>query len=142
MGAQGERRPECGQQADHLERETAPHLRHECESQQGEGDGDQPQRSLGAAVEVAAVQWVDSKTRVGSNRLENKTDQYHLLNLSSKASWDALTVSVDITNLLDEYYELPLGGVSIAQFKQDMSQGFNQLAGQGRSINLAMSYAF
>ena len=51
-------------------------------------------------------------------------------------------MSVDITNLLDEYYELPLGGVSIAEFKQDMSQGFNQLAGQGRSINLAMSYAF
>ena len=74
--------------------------------------------------------------------IENQTEQYHLLNLSSKASWDALTVSVDITNLLDEYYELPLGGVSIAEFKQDMSQGFNQLAGQGRSINLAMSYAF
>ena len=40
MGAQGERRPECGQQADYLERETAPHLRHECESQQGDGQGE------------------------------------------------------------------------------------------------------
>ena len=99
-------------------------------------------QQVGRFENALTWQWVDSKTRVDSNRLENQTEQYHLLNLSSKASWDALTVSVDITNLLDEYYELPLGGVSIAEFKQDMSQGFNQLAGQGRSINLAMSYAF
>lgn len=99
-------------------------------------------QQIGRFENALTWQWVDSKTRVDSNRLENQTEQYHLLSLSSKASWDALTVSVDITNLLDEYYELPLGGVSIAEFKQNMSQGFNQLAGQGRSINLAMSYAF
>jgi len=99
-------------------------------------------QQIGRFENALTWQWVDSKTRVDSNRLENQTEQYHLLNLSSKASWDALTVSVDITNLLDEYYELPLGGVSIAEFKQDSTQGFNQLAGQGRSINLAMSYAF
>mgnify|MGYP000294817354 CR=1 FL=1 len=50
------------------------------------------------------------------------------------------TESDKLYEVLDDYYELPLGGVSIAEFKQDSTQGFNQLAGQGRSINLAMSY--
>jgi len=44
--------------------------------------------------------------------------------------------------VFDEYYQLPLGGVSIAALKQDSSNGFEQLAGQGRSFNLSVSYAF
>lgn len=87
-------------------------------------------------------QWVDSKTRVDPRRLENQTDSYHLLNIETKATWDNLTAKFAITNLLDEYYQQPLGGVSIAEFKGDMSKGFNQLAGQGRSVNIGMSYAF
>lgn len=87
-------------------------------------------------------QWTDNKTRVDNNRFENQTSSYHLVNLSSKASWNALTVSIEVSNLLDEYYQLPLGGVSIAQFKQNNTNGFEQLAGQGRSVKLGMSYAF
>ncbi|MGO3786337.1 MAG: TonB-dependent receptor [Pseudoalteromonas prydzensis] len=87
-------------------------------------------------------EWVDSKTRIDPRRLENQTDSYSLFNLQTKGTWDKLTVKLAVTNLLDEYYQQPLGGVSIAQYKVDMSQGFTQLAGQGRSINLAMSYSF
>lgn len=87
-------------------------------------------------------QWVDNKTRVDDNRFENQTDSYHLVNFRSKATWDAVTLSVAATNLFDEYYQLPLGGVSIAEFKKDNTNGFEQLAGQGRSVNIAMSYAF
>ena len=64
------------------------------------------------------------------------------MNLATKATWDKLTVRLVITNLLDEYYLQPLGGVSIAQFNVDQSQGFSQLAGQGRSLNAGISYAF
>ena len=64
------------------------------------------------------------------------------MNLSSKATFNALTLSAEVTNLFDEFYELPLGGVSIAALKQDSSTGFTQLAGQGRSFNISASYAF
>ncbi|MED5514076.1 TonB-dependent receptor [Pseudoalteromonas sp. DY56-GL22] len=87
-------------------------------------------------------QWVDSKTHVDERRLENQTDSYQLLAISSQKTWQNLTFKLAITNLLDEYYQQPLGGVSIANYKQDMSNGFEQLAGQGRSYNASVSYRF
>jgi iron complex outermembrane receptor protein len=87
-------------------------------------------------------QWVDSKTNVDERRLENQTDSYQLLAISSQKTWQNLTFKLAITNLLDEYYQQPLGGVSIANYKQDMSNGFEQLAGQGRSYNASVSYRF
>ncbi|TMM43993.1 TonB-dependent receptor [Colwellia ponticola] len=99
-------------------------------------------QKLGKFDNSLTWQWVDTKTRVDDNRLENQTDSYQLVNLSSKVTVDALTLSIEATNLFDQYYQLPLGGVSVAQFKQDNANGFEQLAGQGRSINIAMSYAF
>jgi len=87
-------------------------------------------------------QWVDTKSRVDNNRFENQTDSYSLVNLSSKATWDSLTLSAEVSNVFDEFYQLPLGGVSIAALKQDSSNGFEQLAGQGRSFNVSVSYAF
>jgi iron complex outermembrane receptor protein len=99
-------------------------------------------QKVGRFENALSWQWVDSKTRVDSNRFENQTDSYSLLNLSSKASWDALTLSIDVTNLLDKFYEQPLGGVSIAALNNDSTNGYSQLAGQGRSFNLGVSYAF
>ncbi|MDO6836340.1 TonB-dependent receptor plug domain-containing protein [Pseudoalteromonas carrageenovora] len=87
-------------------------------------------------------QWVDTKSRVDNNSFENQTDSYSLVNLSSKATWDSLTLSAEVSNVFDEFYQLPLGGVSIAALKQDSSNGFEQLAGQGRSFNVSVSYAF
>lgn len=100
------------------------------------------EQQLGKWQNSLSWQWVDSKTRVDPRRLENLTGNYSLVNLATKATWDKLTVRLAITNLLDKYYQQPLGGVSIADFKTDMSQGFNQLAGQGRSVNAGISYAF
>lgn len=99
-------------------------------------------QKIGRFENVLTWQWVDNKTRVDHNRFENQTDSYHLVNLSTKASWNALTASFEVTNLLDEYYQLPLGGVSVAEYRRDNAQGFQQLAGQGRSVNIALSYAF
>ena len=100
------------------------------------------EQQLGKWQNSLSWQWVDSKTRVDPRRLENQTDSYSLVNLATKATWDKLTVRLAITNLLDEYYQQPLGGVSIALFNVDQSQGFSQLAGQGRSVNVGISYAF
>ncbi|MDQ9093106.1 TonB-dependent receptor [Pseudoalteromonas haloplanktis] len=99
-------------------------------------------QQLGKWQNSLSWEWVDSKTRVDPRRLENSTQSYSVLNLQTKATWDKLTVQLAVTNLLDEYYQQPLGGVSIAEFKADMSQGFSQLAGQGRSVNIGMSYSF
>ena len=100
------------------------------------------EQQLGKWQNSLSWQWVDRKTRVDPRRLENQTDSYSLVNLATKATWDKLTVRLAITNLLDEYYQQPLGGVSIAQFNVEQSQGFSQLAGQGRSLNAGISYAF
>lgn len=87
-------------------------------------------------------QWVDSKHRVDARRLENQTDSYHLVNIQSSVTWQQLSMTFAITNFLDTQYELPLGGVNIAEFKADTSQGYQQLRGQGRSLNVSMNYTF
>lgn len=87
-------------------------------------------------------EWVGQKDDLDPRRFENQTDSYSILNIGSRWSSDKLTLSAQVTNLLDEYYEQPLGGVSIAEFNQDNAQGFQQLAGAGRSINFAVSYVF
>ncbi|WP_024604690.1 MULTISPECIES: TonB-dependent receptor [unclassified Pseudoalteromonas] len=99
-------------------------------------------QQIGIFENALSWEWVDTKSRVDFNRLENQTHSYNLVNLSSKATFNALTLSAEITNLFDEFYELPLGGVSIAALKQDSSTGFTQLAGQGRSFNISASYVF
>ena len=99
-------------------------------------------QQIGLFENALSWEWVDTKSRVDFNRLESQTHSYNLVNLSSKATFNALTLSAEVTNLFDEFYELPLGGVSIAALKQDSSTGFTQLAGQGRSFNISASYAF
>ncbi|WP_165729016.1 TonB-dependent receptor [Pseudoalteromonas sp. 31A1] len=99
-------------------------------------------QQIGRFENALSWQWVDTKSRVDNDRFENQTDSYSLVNLSSKATWDSLTLSAEVSNVFDEYYQLPLGGVSIAALKQDSSNGFEQLAGQGRSFNVSVSYAF
>ena len=99
-------------------------------------------QQIGLFENALSWEWVDTKSRVDFNRLENQTHSYNLVNLSSKATFNALTLSAEVTNLFDEFYELPLGGVNIAALKQNNSAGFTQLAGQGRSFNISASYAF
>ncbi|BED88449.1 TonB-dependent receptor [Pseudoalteromonas sp. MM1] len=99
-------------------------------------------QQIGLFENALSWEWVDTKSRVDFNRLENQTHSYNLVNLSSKATFNALTLSAEVTNLFDEFYELPLGGVNIAALKQNNSVGFTQLAGQGRSFNISASYVF
>lgn len=99
-------------------------------------------QQIGIFENALLWQWVDTKSRVDVNRIENQTVSYSLVNISSKASFDALTLGIEVVNLFDTFYQLPLGGVSIAALKQGNSTGFTQLAGQGRSFNISASYAF
>ena len=87
-------------------------------------------------------QWVASKKDTDERRLENSTKSYHLVNASSKLTWQDATLSFAVNNLFDTYYALPMGGVSIAEYRMDNSQGFSQVAGAGRSVNIGLSYAF
>lgn len=99
-------------------------------------------QQIGVFENALLWHWVDTKSRVDVNRLENQTVSYSLVNISSKATFDALTLGIEVVNLFDTFYQLPLGGVSIAALKQGSSTGFTQLAGQGRSFNISASYAF
>ena len=100
------------------------------------------QQRVGKWQNSLVWQWVAEKDRVDKQRLENMTDSYHLLNFNSELSLESWKLSLSVSNLLDEYYQMPLGGISIAQYKQDTSQGFQQLAGEGRSFNFGLSYQF
>ena len=85
---------------------------------------------------------MDEKNRVDPRRLENETDSYHLVNWQGQYSWSQLTLSLAVTNLFDTFYRQPLGGVSIAQYKQTPEQGFNNIPGAGRSVNFGIRYSF
>ncbi|ABM01436.1 TonB-dependent siderophore receptor [Shewanella amazonensis] len=87
-------------------------------------------------------QWVATKDEVDSRRLENTTDSYSLLNLESRITWQSLTLTLALNNLLGHYYQLPLGGVSVADYRNNKDAGFAPLAGAGRSLELSASYRF
>ncbi|WP_445773438.1 TonB-dependent receptor [Shewanella sp.] len=100
------------------------------------------QHQLGDWQNNVSWQWVAAKDRVDNNRLENTTDSYSLINVTSTIEWQNTTLAVSVKNLLDHYYQLPLGGVSIANYKADNSQGFQQMAATGRTVELSVNYAF
>lgn len=97
---------------------------------------------LGSWQSSLRWQFVGKKSRVDERRMENTTASYHLLNLATQVSFANVTLSASIDNLLDRYYQLPLGGVSVADYRNDNSLGFQQLAGPGRSFNLGVAYQF
>lgn len=87
-------------------------------------------------------QWVAEKDRFDERRLENPTDSYHLVNFTSQRLLGRVKLSFSLTNLFDTYYQLPLGGVSIAAYKKDSLLGFQPLTGEGRSFNFGLNYQF
>ncbi|MBU1310565.1 MAG: TonB-dependent receptor [Gammaproteobacteria bacterium] len=102
----------------------------------------QLQHQLGKLQTALKWQWQDGKSRLDSRRLENPTASYALLDLNSQWQHNQLTLNFGISNLLDKDYELPLGGVNIAEYRQDNSNGFSQLKGAGRSLNAGIRYSF
>lgn len=90
-----------------------------------------------------ALEWTDTKDRTDERRLENSTGSFALVNLETRYQWQRLSVNLALRNLLDEQYELPLGGVYLAGwFKSDMGNPFAAVPGQGRSLDVGVSYRF
>lgn len=91
---------------------------------------------------TAKWEWVGKKTRVDPNRLENQTDAYQLVKLNAQYRIGSWSLDASVNNLFDEFYELPLAGVSVADYRADPSLGFAQLPGMGRSVALTARYTF
>ncbi|MCV2886355.1 TonB-dependent receptor [Aestuariibacter sp. AA17] len=87
-------------------------------------------------------EWVDAKRNVDTRRRENQTRAYHLLNLQLQSQWKGVTYGLAIDNLLDHDYQLPLGGVNIAQFANDPEGGYEQVKGAGRSLKFQVNWRF
>lgn len=86
------------------------------------------------------LEWVAEKTRVDFTRREPATSAYALVNLRLAYDLGPVKFSVEAENLLDNGYSLPLGGVSLGDYK---STGvLRPLPGRGRSVNFGVSAAF
>lgn len=88
-------------------------------------------------VEVTLVK---AKTTVDWLRNEPRTPGYALFGLGGSYRWRALTLDASIENLLNQKYYLPLGGMSLGDYRASGVLG--PLGGLGRSFNLSLSAAF
>lgn len=93
------------------------------------------------ALELSAdVEWVAEKGRVDATRGEPVTDAYALANIGVAYTLSGVRVSFDVTNLFDKGYALPLGGMSLGDYK---ATGVLQtVPGRGRSFNVGLSTKF
>jgi iron complex outermembrane receptor protein len=86
------------------------------------------------------VELVSNKSRVDSNRLEPTTAGYALLNLRTSYQFKHARLDLAANNLLDKYYQLPLGGVDYSTWKAAGSAGtLGALPGMGRSVNAGLT---
>ncbi len=89
------------------------------------------------------VEWVDDKDKVDDLRLEPSTESYALINISTTYQWKKVWLSAIVRNLLDEQYDLPLGGAYYAGWLAAGKTGqFESLPGQGRSLDFGVKYEF
>lgn len=101
------------------------------------------EQRLGDLQQRLSVDWVDAKSRVDTRRMEPQTAGYTLLNWQAQYQWSAIAMSLQVSNLLDKTYDLPLGGVHYAKWLTQGMQGqYEALAGQGRSFNMGVQYQF
>lgn len=95
---------------------------------------------LGGLESAVDLEWVTEKNRVDTIRNEPRSGSYALLNLRTAYVWSRFRVSLDVENLLDKGYSLPLGGMSLGDLK---ATGFARpVPGRGRSVNLGLGVTF
>jgi len=101
------------------------------------------EQTLGAWTHNLELHWTDAKTRVDALRAEPRTASHTLLNAGTAYQWRRVQLTLAVTNLLNEQYDLPLGGVSIAAWRAEGTSGpFEPLPGRGRSLDLGVRYRF
>jgi len=95
---------------------------------------------LGGLQSHIAFALAADKTRVDATRNEPKTQGYALVDLGASYGWNGIRLSLDVENLLDTAYDLPLGGVSLGDYKA--TGVVRPVPGRGRSVNLGLSVEF
>jgi iron complex outermembrane recepter protein len=89
------------------------------------------------------LQLIDGKSRVDTQRYEPETDGYALVNVSTRYQFnDKASLTLGIRNLFDKQYDLPLGGVSIADLKSTMTGPLASVTGPGRSFEAGLNIKF
>lgn len=93
------------------------------------------------ALELSAdFEWVARKSRVDATRNEPVTAAYALANIGAAYSVAGFRFSLDVANLFDKAYALPLGGVSLGDYKATGT--LRPVPGRGRSFNFGISTKF
>ena len=91
------------------------------------------------------LELVGAKTHVSEVRNELETSGYGLVHLRSQYQWDQASIDFGIENLLDRFYNHPLGGAYTGQGKTmsgtDVAWG-TPVPGMGRSIYVGFKYFF
>ena len=95
------------------------------------------QGALEAGLEL---EWGAQKSRVDATRNEPVTAAYALVNLRLAYDLGPVKLSVEAQNLFDKAHDLPLGGVSLGDYKATGALG--PLPGRGRSVNFGLSAGF
>ncbi|MBF0339639.1 MAG: TonB-dependent receptor plug domain-containing protein [Magnetococcales bacterium] len=83
-------------------------------------------------------QFVTPKERVSSTRDELKTGGYGLVNYRTGYQWSQVRLDAGVDNLLDQFYNAPLGGV----YWVGDATGATPVPGMGRSFYLGLTVAF
>jgi iron complex outermembrane receptor protein len=91
------------------------------------------------------VEMVAAKTNVSQVRNEVETGGYGLIHLRSNYQWDQVYINFGIENLLDTFYNDPLGGAYLGQGKTMPGTGVAwglTVPGMGRSIYAGATLKF
>jgi iron complex outermembrane receptor protein len=101
------------------------------------------EQRLGRWTSYAQWQVVDSLRHVDERRDAEPTAGYALLNLGTRLqATQGLSLELGVRNVFDRAYDLPLGGVNVAQFKMSSDPNLRPLAGPGRSFDLGVRWRF
>ena len=97
----------------------------------------------GVWTNAIEVQGVEAKSDVDTLRIEPTTPGYALVNLRSSYEFGNIRLDAGITNLFDQLYYSPLGGIDYADYKaKTQSDLHTPVAGMGRSFNLGLTVKF
>ena len=98
---------------------------------------------LGHWSNVVEVNAVASKSQTNALMLERYTPGYGIVNLRTTYEWSNLRLDAGIDNVLNQQYYSPLGGVDLADWGANGSNGKpSALASPGRSYNAGVTVKF
>jgi len=101
------------------------------------------ENSKGVWTQALELELVDDKDTVNALRQELETPGYVLVHLRAGGELGGVRINAAIENLLDQDYDLPLGGIAFGDYKYNGRVGpYHQVAGPGRSFNVSLSVDF